>query len=462
MPEPEIRIEGRPVFLGGSDTGFDHLYLVLVLSDGSELVLRAGAETEQGSGRILCEISVPMEDSSDARPPQDRALHGSLVLDLGGRDPLMVWALMEQQARAIDAAAILYRAFQQNSNSVIASLLYVVGIDIANVLPDQPNQEENYPASSNILDVFNFVLNGDAGDDLIRGASGSDSLSGGVGDDSLIGGEGRNWLLGEDGNDQIYTGSGGDFVGGGAGNDTIRGAAGNDTIYGGLGNDNLAGGGGNDQIFGSSGANIIFAGLGNDTVVGGSGNDTIIGGGGTNQLFGNDGNDEIYTSADGDFAAGGAGNDTIRGSAGDDTIYAGIGDDFIGGGSGNDHIFAGAGTNRIFGGLGDDTITAGVNRDVMSGGPGADSFVFDSSTHIGIGLGRDRITDFTSGQDRIDLSALNQTFNGTSGLIGSGTASFYYFASGGLLIGDQNGDGSADWVIELTDRPNLAAEDFLL
>lgn len=43
-----------------------------------------------------------------------------------------------------------------------------------------------------------------------------------------------------------------------------------------------------------------------------------------------------------------------------------------------------------------------------------------------------------------------------------GQASFFYFAAGGLLIGDQNGNGAADWVLELAGAPTIGAGDFLL
>ncbi len=290
----------------------------------------------------------------------------------------------------------------------------------------------------------------------------ADSLTGGAGPDTISGLGGNDTILGLDGNDLISGGHDDDFIGGGAGSDTIRGDDGNDTIYAGLGDDNVGGGAGNDVIYGSAGANVIYAGLGNDTVHGGSGSDTIYGSAGRNVLLGNGGNDRIQTSAGGDFAAGGAGNDTVLGAFGNDTIYAGLGNDFIGGGEGDDQIFAGAGTNRIYGGLGDDTIHAGTGRDVVTGGPGADVFVFASAAAIGIGAGRDVITDFTSGVDHIDLTALGTSFNGTAGLAGGGAKSFFYFAAGGLLIGDQNGDAVADWVIELTGAPAVAAGDFLL
>ena len=317
------------------------------------------------------------------------------------------------------------------------------------------------------------ILEGEGGNDTLIGSGSEDVLFGGIGNDVIEGragndtiyggGDGTNQLFGNDGNDLVFAGTGGDFIGGGAGNDTVRGGAGNDTIYGGLGDDNIGGGAGNDLIFGAAGANIIWGGLGNDTVHGGTGSDTIYGGGnGTNQLFGNDGNDLIFAGSGGDFIGGGAGNDTIRGGDGADTIYGGLSNDDLAGGAGNDVIFGSTGNNTIWGGLGNDTIHGGTGKDVMNGGPGADTFVFASAAHIGIGLGRDVISGFQSGVDQIDLRALNTTFNGTAGVLGGGQASFFYFAASGLLIGDQNGNGAADWVLELAGAPTVTAGDFLL
>jgi Ca2+-binding RTX toxin-like protein len=309
----------------------------------------------------------------------------------------------------------------------------------------------------------NDQIAGRLGNDTIYAGLGNDTLDGGAGDDQIFGSAGQNQLLGGDGADFIQASAGGDFIGGGAGNDTVRGADGNDTIYGGLGDDNMAGGAGNDLIFGAAGANIIWGGLGDDTVQGGSGADEIYGGGnGTNQLFGNDGSDFIQAGAGGDLIGGGAGNDTVRGGNGADTIYGGLGNDDLAGGAGNDVIFGSAGNNIIWGGVGNDTLHGGTGKDVIVGGPGADVFVFASATHIGIGAARDVITGFVSGEDRIDLSALNTTFNGTGGVLGGGQASFFYFAAGGLLIGDQNGNGAADWVLELAGAPGVVVGDFIL
>jgi Ca2+-binding RTX toxin-like protein len=363
------------------------------------------------------------------------------------------------------------------------------------------------------------LIFGGAGANAIYGGFGSDTVQGGTGSDTIFGGGdvGTNILLGNGGNDFIVTGSAGDLVGGGEGNDTIRGDAGNDTLYGSVGNDDVGGGAGNDTILTDVGDDIIYAGLGNDFIGGGAGNDLIFGGAGSNALYGgtgvdtvnggtgddtingggdganrllgnggadniiggsggeligggigndtllgNDGADTIYAGAGNDFVGGGAGNDLLFGWAGADTIYAGLGDDLIGGGEGNDLIFAGAGNNQLYGGLGDDTVHAGAGQDVVNGGAGADVFVFGSVAQIGIGASRDGITDFSSGIDRIDVSALNSQFNGTSGLSGSGTSSFYHFAAGELLIGDADGNGVADWVLELTGTPTVVESDFIL
>ncbi len=318
----------------------------------------------------------------------------------------------------------------------------------------------------------NNNIGGGSGNDLISVLSGANIIWGGLGDDTVEGGmgpdtidgggTGHNRLLGHDGDDQIFAGSGGDFIDGGAGNDLIRGGPGADMINAGLGNDNIGGGEGDDQIIGTAGANIIWAGLGNDTVLGGTGSDTIYGSAGRNQLFGNDGHDAIYTSADGDFVDGGAGDDLIRGAGRADTIHGGEGNDNIGGGDGNDLIHGTAGENAIWGGLGNDTIVAGTGKDAINGGIGADVFVFTSAAAIGIAAGRDVIADFTTGVDDIDLRALETVFNGSAGLLGGGSRSFYYYSPSGLLIGDQTGNGLADWVIELSGQPALMADDFLL
>lgn len=70
------------------------------------------------------------------------------------------------------------------------------------------------------------------------------------------------------------------------------------------------------------------------------------------------------------------------------------------GGTDDDFIFSGAGHDTLMGGAGDDILVASPQGAVMTGGAGADVFVFSNGT------GSSEITDFTPGQDRLDLSAI--------------------------------------------------------
>ena len=102
--------------------------------------------------------------------------------------------------------------------------------------------------------------------------------------------------------------------------------------------------------------------------------------------------ENLTGSAHNDILAGDRRDNAIDGGAGNDTLYGGPGggDDVMAGGLGND---------RIFGGQGDDTLTGGQGDDSLAGGPGADVFVF------GPGDGTDTVTDFSSGTDKLDLTA---------------------------------------------------------
>ena len=88
-----------------------------------------------------------------------------------------------------------------------------------------------------------------------------------------------------------------------------------------------------------------------------------------------------------DLLNAGSGNDTVKGNDGADTIH---------GGSGSDTINANSGNGTLLGGHGPDSVT---------GGNGNDRFVFLSAADSQAAR-FDTISDFRSGSDRIDLSAL--------------------------------------------------------
>ncbi|MBM1815953.1 calcium-binding protein [Pseudosulfitobacter pseudonitzschiae] len=188
----------------------------------------------------------------------------------------------------------------------------------------------------------------------------------------MISSEGGDNLWGTEAADNI------DLMGG---SDRIRAGAGDDTVMGGAGKDTIEGGDDNDLILGGSGADRLYGDAGNDVIYGDAGNDLILAGTGDDYVNGGNKNDRIY---------GAGGNDTLDGENGNDKIW---------GGAGNDLISGGAGKDLIDGGDGDDTIDGGWGDDNLTGGTGADVFVFDDRMRA------DTITDFTDGEDRLDMTA---------------------------------------------------------
>ncbi|HEY1380848.1 MAG TPA: hypothetical protein VGF55_28865, partial [Gemmataceae bacterium] len=134
-----------------------------------------------------------------------------------------------------------------------------------------------------------IVVDGGAGDDLIRldsEALGGQPLGvpvvalGGTGNDTIVGTPGPDRLFGQVGNDTIRGGAGDDFLSGGDGSDWLEGGVGNDTVSGDLGNDILYGGTGNDTLQGAAGDDYLNGEAGSDFLIGGAGRDSLWGGDG--------------------------------------------------------------------------------------------------------------------------------------------------------------------------------------
>ncbi|WP_334356711.1 MULTISPECIES: VCBS domain-containing protein [unclassified Bradyrhizobium] len=123
-------------------------------------------------------------------------------------------------------------------------------------------------------------------------------------------------------------------------------------------------------------------------------------------VYGTPRGDSIAGGGDrGQIIYGGAGNDTINGTGKSDLIYAGSGDDTVKGNDGDDKIYGGSGSDTINGNNGCDTIIGGYGADNLRGGNGDDRFVYLSAADSNAAR-FDVITDFRSGSDRIDLTAL--------------------------------------------------------
>ena len=190
--------------------------------------------------------------------------------------------------------------------------------------------------------------------------------------------------------------------------------------------------------------------------------------------------DLVAGTAGVDLILGRGGNDTIFGFQGNDRIYGGAGTDLLAGGTGNDIIVGGGGSDVISGGSGVDFLVGSAGSDVCTGGLGRDRFDFNLLSESGKTYAtRDRITDFLHGSDRLDLISLDAdgAAAGNNAFSWKGTAAFSRHAgelhavkinNAGtasdrtIVEGDVNGDGRADFQIELKGLIALTAVDFIL
>ena len=258
----------------------------------------------------------------------------------------------------------------------------------------------------------------------ITGTAFNDQLQGTTADDVLIGGAGRDTLLGDGGADRLLGGSGGDFLTGGAGADTFVYTSVNDSLR----NDASGSYAQRDLIvdFNSNGHDRIdltalnFTGLGNGydgtlkVVLNLAGDRTalkslepdadgnrfelLLNGNhlydltATNVLFANP--DDTRSDSSQPLTS-----VNVSGTAGVDNLY---------GDWGNDTLFGLAGDDVLAGSVGDDLLVGGAGSDRLTGGSGADTFRYDlvSDSYAGAS---DLITDFTTGRDTLDVSALGFT-----------------------------------------------------
>jgi len=135
------------------------------------------------------------------------------------------------------------------------------------------------------------------------------------------------------------------------------------------------------------------------------------------------------------------GKDDVVGFKGDDRLFGGDGEDFLSGGNGKDEL------------------TGGKGADHLEGGGNADHFIFADVNEMGKGSNADIIEDFEDG-DKIDLSGAgsftyinDQNFNNVAGELRF---------EDGILQGDVDGDGNADFEIKVKDVNALQDSDFTL
>jgi trimeric autotransporter adhesin len=268
-----------------------------------------------------------------------------------------------------------------------------------------------------------------------------------------------------------------------SGDESILGTVYDDTISGGAGHDTLAGFGGVDVLSGDDGDDLLFGGPGDDTLSGGAGNDYLYGGAGNDTMNGGEGNDFYDVNETGDVVTelAGGGTDEIQTSLDQYVLLdnfenlTGVpswgGQTLTGNSLGN--LIKGNWTDDILNGLaGDDTLIGGQGVDLLTGGSGNDAFQF-AGYDTGLDTGADRITDFTSGADIIDLTRVDAntldegdqafSFIGSQSFSGAaGELRYEQNAGDTWLEWDDNGDGVADFAIVFAGSVTPVATDILL
>lgn len=385
------------IFLEGVEppAGSAKLYLVYRDDSGVEYVIRGGKQ----SGQLVMYTGGLLQDSVDARGGDTPADRGSKLVKLsGGIDEEDAWAIMNKFAETIEDQGLLYSNFlpgRFNANAAITTLLRFIGVDPDPLVASVSSNFARtfFKTSKNI--AFDFELRGTLYDDVMVGRGG---------DQILHGLEGR------------------DRMKGGSGSDTLYGDAGPDILFGGTGNDYLDGGDDWDELWGEGGNDHLSAGSGLDVLRGGRGSDTLIAGEGFDKLYGDAGNDLLEAEADGhaDRLRGGAGDDTLKGDEDDElrgengrdlliagdlgcTLEGGRGADTLRGGAGNDQLIGEEGHDLLRGGEGFDVLYGGKGRDTLFGGKGVDVFNFLP------GDGYNIIKDFRKGTNSSPFS--DETIN---------------------------------------------------
>jgi Ca2+-binding RTX toxin-like protein len=371
------------------------------------------------------------------------------------------------------------------------------------------NKNGGYAADDSFANVENIV--GTWAADVLRGTDGANILTGGYGADTMEGRGGNDIYYLDDLGDVVIEAPGGGtdevrlsmqiwtyvmpdeverlrnqgdylYAWGNALNNEMIGNYAADIFYGGDGHDMLSGAGGDDFLYGEAGHDMLSGGTGDDHMEGGEGNDVYLVDAVGDVVIERprEGIDRVCTSLaaytlpeeveelsfNGQGGFRGTGNglaNVIKGGSGADTLLGRDGDDTLGGGGGDD---------LLVGGEGDDVLSGEWGRDVLIGGGGVDTFRFGGWS-TGTGADADRIEDFVSGEDRIDLSGMDadlwaqgdQAFVFIGGAAFSGTAGELRYGFDGTdtrIQGDLDGDGVADFEILLTGSPIPLVSDFFL
>lgn len=350
------------------------------------------------------------------------------------------------------------------------------------------------------------TLDGGSGDDVLSGGAGADTLTTDAGVDRLTGGEGADVFVletislaqrtetdrisdfetGRDilearlgrSADVVYVGASGvgtliitDYLNQRAQLISDRTIALSDVragpgqvrpgVFGTEGADSLTGSAAADLIYGLAGGDVLRGGDGADTFYYRSLSDSGVGGSdliadfatGVDQMnlldISSGGNLSIVRSGADSFLfyrdfGGGSLSLAVRGALNLSDVVT-FGSTYLQGSDLGETLIGGSGFDAINGGAGDDVIIGGAGADELFGGAGADTFLLRSAAEASASVGFETIRDFTTGVDRIDLTAINAS---QVSLVRLGTATFLFADTPGgpVRVGADGAINAADLV----------------
>jgi Ca2+-binding RTX toxin-like protein len=203
-------------------------------------------------------------------------------------------------------------------------------------------------------------------------------------------------------------------------------------------------------------------------LVGGQGDDFITGTTGADNMSGGLGNDAYTVNNAGDMVTESlhGGVDTVNSSLTTYTLGANVENLVLGGttaqtGVGNDldNVMTGNGVQSVLnGGAGNDTLVAMGGATTLTGGAGSDVFSIGATPTSAV-----QITDFTAGQDKLDLHTLLANYHGTDP-VADQWVQFQSSSSGVTVLVDADGpSGAAGYVAvaKLAGVTSLAASDWV-
>ncbi|MGV3573127.1 MAG: M10 family metallopeptidase C-terminal domain-containing protein [Ramlibacter sp.] len=306
-------------------------------------------------------------------------------------------------------------------------------------------------------------LTGNDGKNILNGSTGADTMAGGKGNDTYYVDNAKDNVHGESsassgGIDTVVASI--DWSAAGRYVEYLTAASGTASID--LTGNTLA-----NKLTGNSGKNILNGGSGADTMAGGKGSDIYH-------------VDNARDSITGESSSSSGGIDSVFSSvsfslAGDYVEQLALtGSSSINGtGNGLANVLTGnSGKNVLKGEGGKDTIDGGAGADTLTGGSSADRFVYDAASDSTL-KALDRITDFTRGSDKIDLSHLDGnagksghqdfSFIGSSAFSGNATGQLRFAVESGkvMLYGSTDADASAEFAVQVSGTTTLGGSDFV-